>query len=282
MKPIDSINHISTQIGILGIFFLFAFGMSGCVRSISSSVNPTLPGSDSISRTPTIEQLYTQEISPTFPSTVFSSTTPPEATPAPTLEDSQTLADFPLAVSNSWVYQYRASTGTQEATWRIADTVIEEQMVSPYHVFKVVREVTLVEGDPAGYFMGVPISETYWYGIYGREVYRLGDPPVWSDLSQARLEFVFPLTDQACWIPDPVQRALAGANDSTGCRTANGPVSVKVSAGSFSDCYPLVTKSEAGVTTLTFCNRVGMVEEDFQSTGQESGYHFELMAYLLQ
>ena len=277
------------------IFFL-ALLLVGCLRPASTqriqapeelpspslqSLNATSPSLFATPlETPAVKTMQALRLTPTTP--VAASFKTPIVQGTLSAATRQTLLDFPLTTGNSWVYQHEGYSAGEQATWRIANTVEENNTHPPYYAARIQSDVTLVSGTPGSSFINPPRSRIFWYVVDGISLYRLDDPIDWSSLTSSWLELQFPFPSQGCWYPDPTQRSQSPASDLPGCRSASGPVAVDTPAGHFERCFQITTRYNSGNTLDVFCIGIGFVEGEYRHNGTEYGSHYVLTAYLLQ
>jgi hypothetical protein len=295
---------------------LFALFLSGCTRAYPGSwpeivsdtsvpVVPTAPLESAAA--PADTAVPTEASYPTQPTQTRPAQAQPDqptaqaalsptatALPAkPTIpvlpEFQQALMTFPLVSGDSWIYTYKAYTGKQTATWRIADTVTSTRLVGKLWAASMERQVELISGTPGSDFINLPKASTTWWVIeLGTEpgsfsVYRSDDMMNLDHLADSRLEFVFPLSEgAACWFPDAATRQLAPGENTPGCRKAGASYTAAYPAGSFMGCVDLMTPYNDGPILQTFCPTVGIAGGKYDHRGTSFGYTYELVAYLLQ
>ncbi len=285
---------------------LIVLGLTACVRSSSggdarlpqpSGKSPTAsytqtvdnnspPGPTktlALTKTPA-QGLSPSVMAPTQPNPAIGPTPDAGALPA---EVMQTLAIMPLVAGSSWVYSDDAYSQDEKVTWRISETVIDNQVKPPYFAAKIQRDVALISGNPSSSFINPPRSGLYWYLVDGSRVYRQDVDQAgelsWNRLDDLTLVFVFPLSSKAgCWYPDPGQRRAAPVPGAPGCRQGGDGASLKVPAGTLDACHTVLSPDNTGINKLTFCDGVGIAETSFDHQGTRYGEHLLLTGYLVQ
>jgi hypothetical protein len=219
----------------------------------------------------------------TLPSqTQLAASTVPAITLTAVSEQSrQTRLVFPLQTANSWVYEYQAYSGDEQATWQIIDTMLDTLSSGPLFAVKVEREVRLTSGSPSQDFIDRPLSGTFWYVVDGAQVFRQEELD-WSKIADAWLELVWPFPVSSCWYPEAGQRSDPAIPGRPGCLYARGPVMIQTQVGQLDRCYHLVTPYNNGNVQIDFCEQVGIVGGQFRHSGTPYGYKFILTAYSLQ
>lgn len=277
-------------------FCLAALLLTGCIRA--SSINPgftttpltatasvpatPLPQPSQASPTPIMPTPAVPELAVTSSLTAENKSVFLAATATEFAGQSRrTLAAFPLQVGNSWVYDYQAYSGDEKASWQVVDTIVETRQSGMLSAFTLQREVSLVQGMPSKEFINTPKAQTYWYILSGNAVYRQ-ETLDWSTVENSGLELVWPFPAQGCWFPDPEQRSNLALPGRPGCRSADGPLTLQLPAGSMDHCYHLMTPYNNGAILLDFCEQVGFVGGKFDHAGTAFGDSFQLTAYSLQ
>lgn len=288
------------------IFILILMVQSACVRSFSGSearqplpfgMTPAAAVTQTgvITLSPAVTATLSNGVtpapvlSPSVTGAVQASSTPgaaPSNGPLPA-EVLQTLAIMPLVAGSSWVYTDEAYSQNEKATWRISDTIIDNQVSPPYFAAKIQREVALLSGNPTSAFINPPKNGVFWYLVDGSRVYHQDVDQAgelnWNGLDSLPLDFVFPLSSKAsCWYPDPDQRRATPTPGAPGCRQAGDGASLKVPAGTLDHCHAVITPDNTGIERLTFCDGVGIAETSFDHQGTHYGDHFLLTGYLVQ
>jgi len=196
-------------------------------------------------------------------------------------------ADFPLDLGSTWIYDYSAYLGEDEATWSVTDTIVAVNIHEGFLIAEVEQDVMFKEGDASGHFLNEPESGRFWYLFDGSHLYRQTDKPDPTHIADAWLELVFPLGGVGCWYPDARQRSeMSGVTPASepvpGCRSVSGdPHPVELPAGKFEACLDVVTPYNSGPTFLTFCPDVGIVATRYDHSGSQFGYRSSLAGYLL-
>ena len=104
--------------------------LAGCARTASTlaisvpAPSPTPGATAQVTETPT-------RAPTTIPETL---STPQAASPTQSVGGTlssqvlQTLLDFPLSSGNSWVYQYEGYSEQEKAVWKVADSVVQDEI----------------------------------------------------------------------------------------------------------------------------------------------------------
>lgn len=196
-------------------------------------------------------------------------------------------AEFPLDLGSTWIYDYSAYTGANEATWSVTDTIVAVTIRDGFLIVKVEQAAVLKAGDASRHLLNEPMVGHFWYLFDGVHLYKQTDEHDPAHAADAWLELVFPLGGSGCWYPDARQRGeMNGVTPASGpvpgCRSVSGdPHPVELPAGKFEACLDVVTPYNSGPTFLTFCPGVGIVATRYDHSGSQFGYHSALTGYLL-
>jgi hypothetical protein len=219
----------------------------------------------------------------------------PTLTPTSTPTTNSPLPDFPLNLGNTWVYSATHydtyETERITATYIITETVVDTQLHEPYFVANIVRDkkVVTLSDNLVGkdweqhYLGGGDGSISFWYVISGTQVYEQRELD-WSEIetSEAILQYIFPLSSSVLWYPDPWQRKeFPNLEVTSGLRRADGPIEIKVPAGTFRDCFEVITMYNSGATFSTFCAGIGVVGSHYDHVGTPFGFRTILIDYSL-
>ena len=205
----------------------------------------------------------------------------------PTIAPTVTPAEFPLDLGSTWIYDYSAYTGANEATWSVTDTIIAVNIRDGFLIAEVEQAAILKAGDASSNLLNEPMVGHFWYLFDGIHLYKQSEEPDPASVADAWLELVFPLGGPGCWYPDARQRGeMNGVTPASGpvpgCRSASGdPHPVELPAGKFEACLDVVTPYTSGPTFLTFCPGVGIVATHYAHSGSQFGYRSALTGYLI-
>ncbi len=210
------------------------------------------------------------------------------SSPLPTLASAsenptQALAPlpFPLAPASTWIYEYRAYTEDQQATWTVTETILAAEERDELLFAEIERLTRLEEGQPGESFLTQPESGTSWYILRGGELFHQIEMPEPQAIAEnARLVMVFPPENVPCW---PVDDALGPLElGASGCRYVSNFLPVyETPAGTFENCLELLTPYLSGSIRSVFCPNVGFVAEKYDHLGSSFGYEFVLTGYSL-
>ena len=96
------------------------------------------------------------------------------------------------------------------------------------------------------------------------------------------LEYVFPLSPNTLWYPDPWQRQeFPNFEVNPGLRRVSGPLEMQVPAGKFQGCFKVITMFNSGATFDSFCPGIGVVESHYDHVGTPFGQTTVLTDYSL-
>ena len=203
------------------------------------------------------------------------------------------LPDFPLSLGNTWIYSATHydtyETERISATYIITERVVDIQAHPPHIAAQVVRDTTVitVSDNLAGknweeHFLGGPGDSTsYWYVISGTHVYEQNELN-WAaiETSDAMLEYIFPLSPNMLWYPDPWQRQeFPNFEINPGLRRISGPLEIQVPAGNFQGCFEVITIYNSGSTFDWFCPGIGVVKSQYDHIGTPFGRSTVLVDY---
>jgi hypothetical protein len=208
--------------------------------------------------------------------------------PAPTLASASEnpaptpgLVSFPLSPASTWIYEYRAYTEDEQATWVVTETILSAEDRDGLQVAEVERLIRLEEGQPSESFLTQPESGTSWYVLRGGELFHQIEMPDPQTIAEnAGLVMVFPPENIPCWPVDddlgPLERGASG------CRYVSNSLPVyETPAGTFENCLELFTPYLSGGILTVFCPNVGFVAEKYAHVGSSFGYEFVLTGYSL-
>jgi len=212
----------------------------------------------------------------------------PTAPPSPGPE-----IDFPLALDNTWVFQFTRYEGVPiteiiTTTRVVTETVVEVKNISSYLVAKIHREESaeIPVGDVPPSWQGVPLrpatSSEYWLVVSGNRMYRQERNLDLSSLNTALLEFVFPLELGEKWYQsDEVAKLNPTYAEGWMLRKVTKVGTVVVPAGHFNNCF-FLEEAWAGTTFETwFCPNVGVVDQKADHHGTPGGFRQVLIRYQL-
>jgi hypothetical protein len=256
------------------VFLLIASALiSACGASSGRGVTPR----------PTLAAA-TLATSPPEPIAAASPTAPPS--PGPEIA-------FPLALNNTWVFQFTRYEGVPiteiiTTTLVVTETVVEVKNISSYLVAKIHREESaeIPVGDVPPSWQGVPLrpatSSDYWLVVSGNRMYRQERELDLSSLSTALLEFVFPLELGEKWYQsDEKAKLYPTYADGWMLRKVTKVGTVVVPAGEFDNCF-FLEEAWAGATFETwFCPNVGIVDQKGDHHGTPYGFRQVLIRYQL-
>jgi hypothetical protein len=216
----------------------------------------------------------------------------PEPPPALPLFD-KPLPDFPLNLGATWVYSatHYDTYGTERitATYIITETIVATQTRPPYFAAELVRDTRIITFSDylagkeweAYYLAGRGETISFWYVLSGTRVYQQNEldwPKI--EAGEASLEYIFPLSADLLWYPDPQQRAeFLNFELLPGLRAVSGPVEREVPAGRFQDCFEIVTYFNGGSPVSWFCPGIGVVESQYHHVGTPFGNTTVLIYY---
>jgi hypothetical protein len=208
------------------------------------------------------------------------------SSPAPTLVSAlenpvPTPVPFPLAPASTWIYEYRAYTEDQQATWVVTETIVAAEERDGLLVAEVERLIRLQEGQPGDSLITPPEDGISWYILRGADLFRqYGALDSGDILKNARLEMVFPPESVPCW---PLDDALGPLErGASGCRSVSSSLPVyETRAGTFENCVELLTPYLSGSILTVFCPNVGFMAEKYDHFGSSFGYEFVLTGYSL-
>ncbi len=269
------------------VFLLIASALiSACGTSSGRGVTPGPTLAAATLATPTPEPTATASPTAT-PTPEPTATASPAAPPSPGPE-----IDFPLALDNTWVFQFTRYEGVPineilTTTLVVTETVVEVKNISSYLVAKIHREesaeIPVGEVPPR---RGAPLrpatSSDYWLVVSGNRMYRQERELDLSSLSTALLEFVFPVKLGEKWYQSDEKAKLYPTYADDGMlRKVTKVGTVVVPAGEFNNCFFLV-EVWAGTTFETwFCPNVGVVDRKVDHHGTPGGFRQVLIRYQL-
>lgn len=190
--------------------------------------------------------------------------------------------DFPLALSNTWVFQVTRYEGFGPSeivttTLVITETVVEVKRAFTYFVARIRRDegdekLVAVSPSMPGISPRPSTSSEYWLIVSGNRVYRQENNLDLSNLDKALLKFAFPLRIGATWYQ--VDNALP--------RQVRKADKVIVPAGHFDNCFLLQEKWVDATLEEWFCPKVGIVDQKSDHNGRPEGFHQVLLRYQLK
>jgi predicted small secreted protein len=224
-------------------------------------------------------------VTPT-PETIAAASPVPPPSPGPEIT-------FPLALGNTWVYQFTRYEGAPTTeiittTRIITETVVEVKDVSSYLVAKVHQEKSaeVPVGEVPPSWKGAPLepatSTYYWLVVSGNRMYRQEGNLDLSNLSTALVEFVFPVKLGEKWYrSDEKARLNPTYADDWMLRKVTKVGTVVVPAGEFNDCFFLEEEWAGTIFETWFCPKVGIVSEKGDHHGTPYGFRRVLIRYHL-
>jgi hypothetical protein len=184
------------------------------------------------------------------------------------------VSDFPLSPGSFWTYSYIEYWEEQVQAGQVTVSVVDNQMLGDYFLAHLTVESSFsAQWTPLG--LGQGASE-FWYAIdeQGR-VYFLQDSSQAEDLTDSILAFQFPLESEECWFRSPdLWNALGDY-----CTYTDGPHLIETPAGSFKDCFLIVTPYLSGSTIDWICKGVGFAAARYDHLGSPFGYEATLLEY---
>ncbi len=198
-------------------------------------------------------------------------------------------AGFPLAEGTSWTYAYAEyqpdaahPTQTITATYRLTETVVGTEIITPYFVAHVQREVSAVAIPPGWTDSGSPGPGEFWYLVAGQQVYESAQA---VDLTRIQTEtlalaYDLPLAVGKSWCPLSILKGEPIPNCAVaGQRTVIGQGSYETPAGRFADCYQVTEVYLSGGVRRWLCNGLGVVAEQYDHNGTRFGFRQTLIGY---
>lgn len=279
-------NGNKQQFWTVVVFLLIASALiSACGTSLGRGVTPGPTLAAAMLATPTPEPTATASLTATptpEPIAAASPTTPPS--PGPEI-------DFPLALDNTWVFQFTRYEGVPiteiiTTTLVVTETVVEVKSISSYLVAQIHREESaeIPVGDVPPSWQGVPLrpatSSEYWLVVSGNRMYRQERNLDLSSLSTALLEFVFPVKLGEKWYQsDEIAKLNPTYAEGWMLRKVTKVGTVVVPAGHFNNCF-FLEEAWAGATFETwFCPNVGIVDQKADHHGTPGGFRKVLIRY---
>jgi hypothetical protein len=184
------------------------------------------------------------------------------------------VSDFPLSPGSSWTYSYSEYWEEQVQAGQVTVSVVENRMLGDHFLARLTVESSYsAQWTPLG--LGQGASE-FWYALdeQGR-VYFLQDLSQAEDLKDSILAFQFPLDAEECWFRSPDLWNAFGDQ----CTYTDGPHIIKTPAGSFQDCFLIVTPYLSGNTIDWVCKEVGFAAARYDHLGSPFGYEATLLEY---
>lgn len=202
--------------------------------------------------------------------------------PAMDPEVKESLRIYPLLEGSIWVYDYLGFDQSQEAIWRVVETVIETEVIGNVYMATLERTAELVDGVPHGNLLIEPETGVFRYVIDGENIYRIdGSDDI--DLSRAWLELVLPFPgEDEGWYPDPELRSINREGE-MGLRQASASYQEVLPQGGVFTCYNVKTvHPDVMVDEGTFCETVGFVYQEFIYFDFSFGFRSELERFTVQ
>ena|GEM_PF-1361310 len=263
------------QLWTVAIFLLIASALiSACGTSSGRGVTPR----------PTLAAATLAMPTPEPTATASPAAAPPS--PGPEIA-------FPLALDNTWVFQFTRHEGVPiteiiTTTLVVTETVVELKDISSYLVAKIHREESaeIPVGDVPPSWQGVPsgpaTSSEYWLVVSGNRMYHQERNLDLSGLSTALLEFVFPVKLGEKWYQSDEKAKLNPTYaDGWMLRKVTKVGTVVVPAGEFNNCF-FLEEVWAGTTFETwFCPNMGVVDRKGDHHGTPGGFRQVLIRYQL-
>ncbi len=189
------------------------------------------------------------------------------------------LGVYPLFEGNTWVYEYLGFDQRMEVQWQVTEKVVDARIVDGHYLAEIERTASCHTEDPPDEFLNAPETGTFWYLVDGHHLYRLENEE--TDLSDAWLELVFPLSEDQGWYPDPELRGEE-VPDLFGYRKASRPYQEVLPIGGTYTCYNISTNREDAKNRQTFCETIGILYKEFIHFDENSGYRVELVSVTIQ
>ncbi len=189
------------------------------------------------------------------------------------------LGVYPLFEGNAWVYEYLGFDQRMEVQWQVTEKVVDARIVDGHYLAEIERTASCHTEDPPDEFLNAPETGTFWYLVDGHHLYRLENEE--TDLSDAWLELVFPLSEDQGWYPDPELRGEE-VPDLFGYRKASRPYQEVLPIGGTYTCYNISTNREDAKNRQTFCETIGILYKEFIHFDENSGYRVELVSVTIQ
>ncbi len=211
----------------------------------------------------------------------------------PTIDPTLNLQrEFPLALSNTWVYQstrYEAVPITEfiTTTHVITETVVEVKSTYSYFAAKIHRDESaetpvFIAKSRQGEPLRPATSTEYWLVVMGNQIFRqegnLGQPNLGKTDSR---ELLFPLRPGNQWYLYEAKDPGVPGGVSGLFRQVLKAGTVEVPAGSFDNCFFLKDDWATNVVGNWFCPGVGWVELKDDHSGTPYGSHDVLLRYHL-
>ncbi len=222
---------------------------------------------------------------PTSPTAVPSFTASATQTTAPTLRP---LADYPLALGDTWVYESTRYEGFNPHDIMTATQIITETVVGikndPSFLATKIRQETSADlpiSVPKDWEDMLRLASTveYWLVVQDNRIYRQERNPDPTNLRDPdSLELVFPvqLGDQWNWLPArlPIEPQTGGI-----ARQVVTTGTTIVPAGKFDQCFLIREDWVDSTVEDWFCPGVGWVEKKSDHSGTPVGRHWVLVRY---
>lgn len=195
-------------------------------------------------------------------------------------ETQRVLQVYPLLLGNSWDYQYLGFDERMEVIWHVTERVVDTRLVNGYYLAEIERTAACSEGNPPDDFLNVPETGTFWYLVDGDHLY-IVDEDDDTDISEAWLELVIPLTEGEGWYPDPELRGEQ-VPELFGYRQVSEPYQEVLPIGGVYTCYNISTNREDANNRQTFCETIGILYKEFIHFDHNSGSRVELVGFSIQ
>lgn len=269
-----------------------------CVLFGCSAPPPTIAPTAALTAIPTETTFApTETPTPIFPN--YPNMTPefiPTPTPPAIIYTTQDiLREFPFRLGAAWVYSSThydtlEGGGLVTTTWRVTDTVGMIEARDSKYAAHVVRDTALLSATPDlstlphadEYFNDMRNPQARWLIVDENKIYEQLDLD-WKNIENARLVYIFPLSQDNRWYPEPEQRALFSpykAYPWPNGRIISWQGTYRVLAGAFQPCFEIHEVYTSGDTIEWFCNGIGIVAEQFDHGGTPFGFRSELVEFI--
>jgi hypothetical protein len=191
-----------------------------------------------------------------------------------TIPEVNPLNDFPLTIGSYWKYSHLEYWEDKKESGFVSVTVVDNQWIGAFFLAQLKVEQSFVpQWMPIGLGDG---ANEFWYAIdeHGH-VYNLPDLPDVGRIERSTLAYVFPLGAPDCWFRSADLWNAFGEN----CTFSEGPHEHETPAGTFSDCFWIVTPYLSGNVHDWVCNGIGYVGAKYDHYGSPFGYETTLLEY---
>jgi hypothetical protein len=191
-----------------------------------------------------------------------------------TISEVNTLNDFPLTIGSTWKYSHMEYREDQKKSGFVSVTVVGNQRIGGFFLAQLKVEQSF---DPQWLPIGLGDgANEFWYAIDERgHVYYLPDLADVDMIEGSTLAYVFPLGLPDCWFRSADLWNAFGDH----CTFSEGPQEYETPAGSFSDCFWIVTPYLSGNAQDWVCNGVGYAGAKYDHYGSPFGYETTLLEY---